>query len=300
MEPRATRRRRAPTGGLRGRAPSRARTSARSTRASRCSPTSSRCASAWPNASPAPVAPGPLPAVPTLVLDGDADLRTPVEDARALAPRIPGASSLEVPFVGHSVIGADSDRLRARRRRGVLRRPGRAARARRGAAVPADPRPRRRGWPSAAGRRARAQDRRTPPRETLSDVGARSSSAIAPTAQAAARRPQIGGLRAGTARWTATGIRLRRVQYVPGVLVSGFAPRSRRATTSVTVSGDGARARDRAHHPRRADRRPLRRPPGDDAAAGIAAPPRGRPQCAARSPRGRRGSGPLDRTERLR
>src|SRR4029078_7555619 len=37
----------------------------------------------WPNASAAPVAPGPLPNVPTLVIDGDADLRTPVTHARA-------------------------------------------------------------------------------------------------------------------------------------------------------------------------------------------------------------------------
>ena len=38
-------------------------------------------------------APGPLPNVPTLVLDGEADLRTPVDDAHAVAARIPGAQS---------------------------------------------------------------------------------------------------------------------------------------------------------------------------------------------------------------
>src|SRR5205814_1401549 len=46
---------------------------------------------------------------------------------------------------------------------------------------------------------------------------------------------QVGGLRGGFARWTATGIRLRRLQYVPGVTVTGFAQRG--GTTRVTVSG---------------------------------------------------------------
>jgi hypothetical protein len=46
---------------------------------------------------------------------------------------------------------------------------------------------------------------------------------------------QIGGLRGGFAGWTATGIRLQRVQYVPGVTVTGFSQRG--GTTRVTVSG---------------------------------------------------------------
>src|SRR3954451_16716999 len=43
----------------------------------------------WPAASPAPGPVGPLPAVPTLVLEGGGDLRTPVESARQVAARIP-------------------------------------------------------------------------------------------------------------------------------------------------------------------------------------------------------------------
>jgi hypothetical protein len=62
----------------------------------------------WPTASVAPVAPGPLPAVPTLVLEGAGDLRTPVGAARAAVAAIPAASVVVVPRTGHSVLGADT------------------------------------------------------------------------------------------------------------------------------------------------------------------------------------------------
>ena len=62
----------------------------------------------WPTASPAPVPIGPLPAVPTLMLSGGADLRTPTEDARATAARLPlSAQIVTVPWVGHSVLSSE-------------------------------------------------------------------------------------------------------------------------------------------------------------------------------------------------
>src|SRR5439155_10500932 len=61
----------------------------------------------WPVASPPPVAPGPLPQVPTLVLEGQADLRTPLEDGRAVAAQIPGSTVVAIPHTGHSVLGSD-------------------------------------------------------------------------------------------------------------------------------------------------------------------------------------------------
>ncbi len=66
----------------------------------------SDCAS-WPDASPPPPAQGPLPDVPTLILSGEQDLRTPTADARAVAAQIPDAQLLLVPFTGHSVLGSD-------------------------------------------------------------------------------------------------------------------------------------------------------------------------------------------------
>jgi pimeloyl-ACP methyl ester carboxylesterase len=66
----------------------------------------SDCAS-WPDASPAPPPQVALPAVPTLLLSGEQDLRTPTANARSVAARIPGAQLLVVPFTGHSVLGSD-------------------------------------------------------------------------------------------------------------------------------------------------------------------------------------------------
>jgi pimeloyl-ACP methyl ester carboxylesterase len=63
---------------------------------------------AWPfaPAAPAPVS-GSLPDVPTLILSGADDLRTPTSGAREVAAEIPGSHVLVVPNVGHSVLGSD-------------------------------------------------------------------------------------------------------------------------------------------------------------------------------------------------
>ena len=49
----------------------------------------------------------PCPTVPTLILSGADDLRTPTANAREVAAQIPGSHLLIVPDVGHSVLGAD-------------------------------------------------------------------------------------------------------------------------------------------------------------------------------------------------
>ncbi len=61
----------------------------------------------WPNAVPPPPAIGALPSVPTLILSGAQDLRTPTAGAEAVAGRIPGAQLVVVPYTGHSVLGTD-------------------------------------------------------------------------------------------------------------------------------------------------------------------------------------------------
>jgi pimeloyl-ACP methyl ester carboxylesterase len=59
----------------------------------------------WPEApDPPTTAEGPLPDVPTLILAGLDDLRTPAEDAEALASSTPRAHLLVVPDVGHSTL----------------------------------------------------------------------------------------------------------------------------------------------------------------------------------------------------
>jgi len=61
----------------------------------------------WPVASP-PFAPaGPLPNVPTLVINGTSDVRTPLEDANRIQALIPAAQILAVPHTGHSALSSD-------------------------------------------------------------------------------------------------------------------------------------------------------------------------------------------------
>lgn len=61
----------------------------------------------WPNAAPPPPPVGTLPSVPTLILSGAQDLRTPTAGAEAVQARIPGAQLVVVPYTGHSVLGTD-------------------------------------------------------------------------------------------------------------------------------------------------------------------------------------------------
>jgi pimeloyl-ACP methyl ester carboxylesterase len=61
----------------------------------------------WPVITPPFQSAGPIPNVPTLVLDGRFDVRTPLEDASKITALIPGAQVLAVPFTGHSALSSD-------------------------------------------------------------------------------------------------------------------------------------------------------------------------------------------------
>lgn len=191
----------------------------------------------WPNASPDPLPAAPVPAVPTLIVSGGADVRTPTRDARALAARIAGAQLLEVPFVGHSTIGADPTGCT---KAGVAAffagQPVPPCTASAPQFPPTRiPPTRLAGVPGAgrAGKTIRAAE------ETLEDVGQLFGGIAVQRRKAPRIGMRVGGLRGGSARWTATGTQLRRVEYVPGVVVSGFAPRAAGATTRLSVSGAG-------------------------------------------------------------
>jgi pimeloyl-ACP methyl ester carboxylesterase len=63
---------------------------------------------AWPQPSGGePLAAGPLPDVPVLILSGALDMRTPTSGALLDAARFPQAHVTVVPGVGHSVLGSD-------------------------------------------------------------------------------------------------------------------------------------------------------------------------------------------------
>ena len=63
-------------------------------------------------------------------------------------------------------------------------------------------------------------------------------------AVAAGRAPppgaRVAGLRSGVAVWRASGVRLAAVQYVPGVVVSGFLPHAEGASAAFTIAGAAA------------------------------------------------------------
>jgi pimeloyl-ACP methyl ester carboxylesterase len=169
----------------------------------------------WPvTPGPKPLPPG-QPDLPTLILSGEADLRTPLEEARAVKAQIPSARLLPVPGVGHSVAGADPSGC-ARRAIGRFLRgrgaPSRCPRARsifgRRIAVPprdaAALRPAA-GVPGRPGRTLQALAL------TLDDAGV--AMAISPSGLSG------GGLRGGYARERDGMLLLRNFQYVPGVIV---------------------------------------------------------------------------------
>jgi pimeloyl-ACP methyl ester carboxylesterase len=67
-----------------------------------------RLCAPWPaSGALAPPEQRPLPDVPTLILGGAADLRTPVENDPGLVARLPHASTVVIPHVGHSVLDSD-------------------------------------------------------------------------------------------------------------------------------------------------------------------------------------------------
>jgi pimeloyl-ACP methyl ester carboxylesterase len=69
-----------------------------------------RACAHWPFTSPAPPADDePMPNVPTLILSGEEDLRTPTANAREVAAQIPDSQLLVVPDAGHSVLTTEPD-----------------------------------------------------------------------------------------------------------------------------------------------------------------------------------------------
>jgi pimeloyl-ACP methyl ester carboxylesterase len=61
----------------------------------------------WPNATAGFAPAGPLPNLPTLVISGASDIRTPFEDAAVVKALIPAAQFALVPFTGHSTLSGD-------------------------------------------------------------------------------------------------------------------------------------------------------------------------------------------------
>jgi pimeloyl-ACP methyl ester carboxylesterase len=179
----------------------------------------------WPAAPVDPVfGPGPFPDVPVLLLEGEDDLRTPVENAQRVAAQFPHSALVVAPATGHSALGADpggcTRRAFARffQGRPVQTRCGRVRRV-----FPATPPP-----PTAL--------RQVPPVRSVGGLRGRTLTAVSLTLRDVAEDalseliadlgdPDLargGGLRAGRYRLDGRGtLHLHGVAFVPGVRLSG-------------------------------------------------------------------------------
>jgi pimeloyl-ACP methyl ester carboxylesterase len=180
---------------------------------------------AWPE-SPIAQPRLPLPDVPTLILSGDVDLRTPRSYALALGARMPSSRVLTVPHTGHSVLGSDASSCASDAVSAFFA--GRAARpcdrSRAAFLPPADVPTRRfgdlrphRGLPARAGRTVAAVQ------ETIAFMERTLLLELVPRLVAADRQVRafrFGGLRGGSLTIMRGAFVLRRYEVVPGVTLS--------------------------------------------------------------------------------
>jgi pimeloyl-ACP methyl ester carboxylesterase len=190
----------------------------------------------WPNASPPPAPPTPLPQVPTLIITGGGDVRTPLEDAQSVASRIPGAQILAVPYLGHSVLSSD---LSGCAKAGLA-----AFFAGQPVAPCANPKPIIAPTKVAPTRLSRVPGRTKALKTvaavsaTVRDVRLQFLGDELAAGRATPAGAKVGGLRSGHATAASKGFDLRRVEFVPGVVVSGHVPEAGSAT--LTVTGEAA------------------------------------------------------------
>lgn len=203
---------------------------------------------AWPE-SPIAQPRRSLPDVPTLILSGDVDLRTPRGYATALAARLPHAQLVTVPYTGHSVLGSDlgdcaSSAVKAFFAGHAVRACARPRRAQ--LLAPADPPTRRfahlrphRGLPPHIGRTVTAVQ------ETLTYMEQTLLLELLPRLLAADRHTRafrIGGLRAGSLTIARSAFALRRYAVVPGVALSARVDERDDGDAPVLVHVDGGAA----------------------------------------------------------
>jgi pimeloyl-ACP methyl ester carboxylesterase len=189
---------------------------------------STTCAS-WPDAPSVPAAAAP-PAVPTLVRSGEHSLTTPLEDAQALAARIPGAQLLTIPLLSHELLDwsieslddCPENALRAFGRGKPVRQCPRSDDAAVWPIAPprslADVSPRR-GLPERIGRTVHAVQL------SMLDAVIHMSDAFfafdRDDAIPGLTEPRVGGLHGGFERVAHETWTLRRYSYVPGVTLTG-------------------------------------------------------------------------------
>ncbi len=202
----------------------------------------------WPDASPAPPAPSPLPNVPALILSGAQDLRTPTSGARALAAQIPDAQLLVVPYTGHSVLGSDFSgcaeaAVSAFFAGGVGGHPIPPCKPAPDIFSPTPVSPTRlAAVQPVPGLHGNAGRTLTAVLDTLVDLERQVIGATLQVEQELPSGSSFGGLHGGYAKLSASAVRLSDLTFVPGVALSGTLPSSGGRLHSITVRVGGSAA----------------------------------------------------------
>jgi pimeloyl-ACP methyl ester carboxylesterase len=202
----------------------------------------------WPDASPAPPAAGPLPNVPTLILSGAQDLRTPTTNAQHVAAEIPDAQLLVVPYTGHSVLGSDFSgcaqaAVEAFFAGGAVGYPVPPCKHAPNLFSPTPITPtqlaRVQPVPGLGGNPGRTL---TAVLDTLVDLERQVIGATLQVEQELPSGSSFGGLHGGYARLSTSAVRLHGFAFVSGVTLSGALPVSAGKLHSITVRVGGAAA----------------------------------------------------------
>jgi len=184
----------------------------------------------WPYSTPfAAQPPAALPAIPSLILSGAEDLRTPTAGAREVAAAIPGSHLLVVPMVGHSVLGSDPSGCAERALQALFRGRPIVACLRRATPLRLRPEPappRRlgrissaRGYSGLTGRTIHALGL------TIGDLSRQLAlvleASIGSEDLLSLTALRTGGLRSGWAQLGAGGVSFHDYSFVPGMTISG-------------------------------------------------------------------------------
>jgi pimeloyl-ACP methyl ester carboxylesterase len=199
---------------------------------------------AWPFETAAPESTsGTLPNVPTLILSGAEDLRTPTADAEAVAAQIPDAKVLVVPNTGHSVLGSDPTSCSQNAVTAFFNNTPIEPCSSTTIPYFLQPVPLP---PESIGALRPADHTSGLPGRTVSAVLDTLSAALNEsvgdllTATSLSATVRFGGLRAGWASFSLTGLKLHDFSYVPGITVTGNLATDKGTIAKLRIGGKHA------------------------------------------------------------
>jgi hypothetical protein len=182
--------------------------------------------------------------VPTLILSGAQDLRTPTSGAQSVAALIPGAQLLVVPYTGHSVLGSDfSGCAQAAVAAFFAGTPIAQCTSATNIFAPTPVAPRKLAYlHPPGGLRGKPGRTLTAVLDAILDLDRQ---VVAATLQAQQELPSgssFGGLRGGYAKLTSFAAVLKRFSFVRGVALSGAFPVKNHELQPATIRISGASA----------------------------------------------------------